>query len=56
MTHSDNKAAYSLDLSDEVAKLIMSKGDIAAEWQAYIDSNAGIWQPVIDDLNAAFCN
>lgn len=53
---SDNKAAYSLDLSDEIAKLIMSKGDIATEWQAYIDSNAAIWQPVIDDLNAAFCN
>jgi hypothetical protein len=26
---------------------------VEAEWQKFIDSNAAIWQPVIDDLNAA---
>ncbi len=54
---SDNKAAYSLNLSDEVARLIVTRDiDVDAEWQKYIDDNAGIWQPVVDDLNAAFAN
>ena len=54
---SDNKAAYSLKLPEEVARLIVSKGiDVDAEWQKYIDDNAGIWQPVVDDLNAAFAD
>ena len=43
-----------MDLSDEVTKLIISKDtDIEAEWKNYIETNKGIWQPVIDDLNAA---
>ena len=29
---------------------------VDAEWQKYIDENAGIWQPVVDDLNAAFAD
>lgn len=54
---SDNKAAYSLKLSDEVARLIVTKDiDVEAEWQKFINDNAGIWQPVVDDLNAAFAN
>ena len=53
---SDNKAAYSLKLSDEVARLVVTKDiDVDAEWQKFIDDNAGIWQPVVDDLNEAFC-
>ncbi len=52
---SDNKAAYSLNLSDEVARLIVTRDiDVEAEWNKYIQDNAGIWQPVVDDLNAAF--
>ena len=52
---SDNKAAYSQKLPEEVARLIVSKGiDVDAEWQKFVDDNAGIWQPVVDDLNAAF--
>ncbi|NLO16348.1 MAG: hypothetical protein GX123_09975 [Clostridiales bacterium] len=53
---SDNKANYSLKLEEEVTRLaILQPGlDIRAEWQKFIDANKGIWQPVIDDLNAEF--
>ena len=52
---SDNKANYSLDLSGEIAKLIVTKDiDVEAEWLKYIQDNAAIWQPVVDDLNEAF--
>ena len=51
---SESKANYSLNLSDEVTRLIISEGlDVEAEWKKFIDSNAAIWQPVIDDLNEA---
>ena len=51
---SESKANYSLNLSDEVTRLIISEGlDVEAEWKKFIDSNKAIWQPVIDDLNEA---
>ena len=47
---------YLSKLSEEVARLIVTKDiDVDAEWQKYVDDNAGIWQPVVDDLNEAFC-
>lgn len=53
---SESKANYSLKLEEEVTRLAIMKpdGDIQAEWQKFIDANVGIWQPVIDDLNAEF--
>ena len=52
---SDNKSNYSLDLADEVAKMIIGDADaVESEWHSYIDANKNIWQPVIDDLNAEF--
>ena len=54
---SENKANFSVDLSDEIAKLITGSADgLEAEWQRYVEENASLWQPVVDDLNAAFCN
>ena len=52
---SDNKSNYSLDLADEVAKMIIGDADaVESEWHSYIDANKNIWQPIIDDLNAEF--
>ena len=53
---SESKANFSLDLSDEIGKLIMGKADeVESGWKAYIEENKSLWQPVVDDLNAAFC-
>lgn len=52
---SDAKAAYSIKLEDEFARVLIMKGaDMAKEWNAMVEANKGIWQPVINDLNAAF--
>ena len=54
---SDSKANFSVNLSDEIAKLIMGKAeDLEANWKACIEENKPLWQPLVDDLNAAFVN
>jgi ABC-type sugar transport system, periplasmic component len=51
------KVILSMDTSAEITRLIITPNlDLATEWQNYIDTNKGLWQPVIDDLNAAFYN
>lgn len=51
------KRNYSVDISGEMSRLICDKtipmDQVEAEWNAFIDANQGIWQPVVDDLNAA---
>ena len=52
---SDSKANFSVELKDEIAKLIMGKAeDLEANWKACIEENKPLWQPLVDDLNAAF--
>lgn len=52
---SENKSRYSLALEDEFARLVIGDPDtLEQDWRDYIDSTQEIWQPVIDDLNAAF--
>lgn len=60
----DNKVAflsteamrnYSVDITTEITRLVCDENitldQIDAEWQKFIAANAGIWQPVLDDLN-----
>ena len=60
----DNKVAYldseamrnySVDINGEVMRLVcdenISLEQIEAEWQKFIQANAGLWQPVVNDLN-----
>lgn len=52
---SENKARYSLALEDEFARLVIGDAEtLEQDWLDYIESEQKIWQPVIDDLNAAF--
>lgn len=52
---SDAKAAYSIKLEEEFARITIMKGaDVEKEWNAMVETNKGIWEPVISDLNAAY--
>ena len=50
------KADYSVNILDEVVRIIVDEkiaaGDIAAQWNTFIENYRPIWQPVADDLNA----
>ena len=51
---SDAKADYSVDIKTELTYLIITPDlDVDAEIEKFVQSNAGLWQPVVDDLNAA---
>ena len=50
------KQNYSVDVGTEITRIMCDENiamdDVEAEWQKFIDANAAIWQPVVDDLNA----
>lgn len=53
---SDAKSIYSVDINNEMVRLILDPdADIAAEWNEFVENNRPLWQPVVEDLNAAFC-
>jgi hypothetical protein len=51
---SDNKANYSVGISGEITKLIISTDDIAAAWNQFIEEYRNMWEPLLDELNAAY--
>ena len=46
------KNNYSCDIDAAVAEIVSGNKDAASSLEAFIESNKGLWQPVIDDLNA----
>ena len=43
-----------MDIKTELTYLIITPNlDVDAEIEKFVQSNAGLWQPVVDDLNAA---
>ncbi len=51
------KADYSVNILDEVVRIVVdekiTEDNIAQEWNKFIENYSQIWQPVVDDLNAA---
>lgn len=49
------KKNYSVDINTEITRIVCDNNiaieDVGTEWQKFIDANAAIWQPVVDDLN-----
>ncbi len=53
---SESKAEYSVDVVAEIIRLMLAgdEVDVDAAWNEFIESNRAIWEPVVNDLNAAF--
>lgn len=52
---SESKANYSLNMGDDVARFIITEAEqLETSWNGYIEENRPIWQPVVDDLDAAY--
>lgn len=49
------KQNYSVDIASEITRLVCDKTiaieDVDAQWEAFIEMNKGLWQPVVEDLN-----
>ena len=54
----DNKTAYSqIGWDDEIVRIVLDDGitldQVEAEWNKFIEANKGLWQPLMDEMNAA---
>ncbi|MBQ8804032.1 MAG: hypothetical protein IJZ53_10380 [Tyzzerella sp.] len=47
----DAKKNYSIAVTSQVTKLVISSNNIEKDWKAFVDEYSTIWQPVLDDLN-----
>ena len=51
------KAQYSVDISGEIARIVadpnITEEAIEGEWNTFIENYRGIWEPVVNELNAA---
>jgi len=53
---SQAKSEYSVDIAAEIIALVVDDSlDIDTVWADFITQNAGMVDPLIKDLNAAFC-
>lgn len=51
------KANYSVDVQSEIIALMVDDSlDIDTEWDKFVEENKGLWQPVVDELNANVLN
>jgi len=48
---SDLKGQFSMDFTNEVIRLMISDGDIVAEWNKFIENNKNMWEPLLNELN-----
>lgn len=50
------KRNYSVNIDDEISRIVCDSTipmeNVEAEWNAFIEANRMLWQPVVDDLNA----
>jgi len=51
---SDAKTAYSIPVHDKLSELIALDGDPVAAWDSYVESVRGIWEPLLNELNAEY--
>ena len=52
---SDNKTLFSsIGWEDEVVRIVLAEGaDVETEWNNFIEANKGLWQPLLDEMNAS---
>lgn len=51
---SEAKDIYSVDVNSALTALVIGDEDIDTAWQKFIDDNAAMWQPLLDELNEAY--
>ena len=53
--NSENKTAFnSIGWEDEVVRIVLAEGaDVETEWNNFIEANKGLWQPLLDEMNAS---
>ena len=45
------KKAYSINWKEAIADVIVNASDVDTAWAKFVDTNRGLWEPVVADLN-----
>lgn len=51
---SETKSIYSVDINSQITALVISEEDIDSTWDKFIEDNRGMWEPLLNELNAEF--
>ena len=51
---SETKNIYSVDIKSGVTEIVIGTGDVDEAWQKFIDDNRGMWEPLLNELNAEY--
>lgn len=51
---SETKNIYSVDVSSGITSLVIGTADIDETWQKFINDNRGMWEPLLNELNAEY--
>ena len=51
---SETKNIYSVDIKSGVTEVVIGTGDVDEAWQKFIDDNRGMWEPLLNELNAEY--
>ena len=51
---SETKNVFSVDIQGAVTSVVIGTDDIDTAWNKFIDDNAGMWKPLLEELNADY--
>ena len=51
---SETKNVYSVDIKSGVTEVVIGTDDVDKAWQKFIDDNRGMWEPLLNELNAEY--
>ena len=50
----DSRANYSMPAGDKKTEIVVNNEDVDSTWASFLEEYQGIWQPLLDDLNAEY--
>ena len=50
----ESKSNYSVPVTDKITEIVSGNLDVESAWSSFLDEYKGIWQPLLDDLNATY--
>ena len=50
----ESKNVFSVDVAAAITNIVVGNDDIETTWQKFIDDNRGMWEPLMNDMNAEY--
>lgn len=50
----ESKNVFSVDVNAAITEIVLGNQDIETAWNKFIDDNRGMWEPLMNDMNAEY--